>query len=58
MFKEIKDSLERLEQQNAEHSKRISALELWRESVMAKITGVIATVSIAWILVKEFLSKR
>lgn len=63
-FEEIRESLRnqdkvlsKIEKQVTETNGRVTKLESWRETVMGKITGVIATVGVAWILVKEFLLK-
>jgi len=57
MFKEIKDTLERVEAQVIKTNGRVSVLEMWKESFMAKIAGVIATITVAWIFLKETLFK-
>lgn len=58
MFKEIKDTLARVEAQVVKTNGRVTVLEMWRESLMAKIAGIIAAISVLWILFKEiFLNK-
>jgi len=57
MFKEIKDILERVETQVVKTNGRVTALEMWKEGVMAKFTGVVATLGILWVAIKELLLK-
>ena len=58
MFKEIKDTLQRVEAQVVKTNGRVTVLEMWRESLMAKMAGVIAAISVLWIAFKElFLNK-
>ena len=57
MFKEIKTILERVETQVVKTNGRVSVLEMWKEGLMAKITGVIAAFSVMWVVVKEFITK-
>lgn len=63
-FQEIKDSLEGqdklLEEIKAQvklTNGRVTKLEFWREGLMAKISGVVASVAVVWVLIKEFLIK-
>lgn len=37
---------------------RVTKLEFWREGLMAKFTGVIATISVLWVLIKEFIINK
>lgn len=64
-FKEIKDVLVkqdavlieiRTEVKNT--NERVSLLEFWKEGLMAKITGVMAVISIGWVLFKEFILNK
>lgn len=57
MFKEIKTTLERVEAQVVKTNGRVTVLEMWRESFMAKIAGVLAAISIVWVAFKEFILK-
>jgi hypothetical protein len=36
---------------------RVSLLEMWKEGLMAKVTTVFASISIFWVLFKEFILK-
>ena len=58
MFKEIKDTLARIEKDSLDHAKRLTILELWKEGFMAKITGIVATISILWVVIKEVILKK
>jgi hypothetical protein len=55
MFKEIKTTLERVEAQVIKTNGRVTLLEMWKEGLMAKIAGVIATISFVWIAFKEII---
>lgn len=55
MFKEIKTTLERVEAQVVKTNGRVTLLEMWKEGLMAKIAGVIATISFVWIAFKEII---
>lgn len=57
MFNEIKDLLIEIKEQTTKTNGRVSALELWKEGVMAKFTGIVATVGVAWVLIKELILK-
>ncbi len=57
MFNEIMSTLKRIEEQTIKTNGRVSALEIWKESLMAKLAGVIATVTIGWTMAKEFFFK-
>lgn len=54
MFKEIKTILERVEAQVVKTNGRVTLLEMWKEGFMAKITGVIAAITVLWVVIKEF----
>lgn len=57
MFHEIKETLGRIETQVIKTNGRVSALEIWKESIMAKVAGVTSAVAIGWVLLKEFIIK-
>jgi len=57
MFNDIKNILERVEAQVIKTNGRVTALEMWKEGVMAKFTGVVATLGILWVAIKELLLK-
>ena len=54
MFKEIKDTLERVEAQVIKTNGRVSNLELWREGLMGKLTVIGIVLSGAWALILTF----
>lgn len=58
MFKELKTILERVEAQVIKTNGRVSVLEMWKEGLIAKFTGVIATISVLWVVVKEFILNK
>lgn len=58
MFKEIKTTLERVEAQVMKTNGRVTLLEMWKEGLMAKIAGVIATISFVWIAFKEIILNK
>jgi hypothetical protein len=58
MFKEIKTTLERVEAQVIKTNGRVTLLEMWKEGLMAKIAGVIATISFVWIAFKEIILNK
>lgn len=60
-FKEIAEALKRqdvflieIRSEVKKTNERVSLLEFWRESLMAKVAGIIAAISIGWVLFKEF----
>ena len=63
-FEEIKNSLvnqdkmlAEIKQQVIKTNGRVTALEFWKAGLIAKITGVMATLSIVWVVIKETLLK-
>lgn len=63
-FEEIRTSLanqdktlSEIKQQVIKTNGRVSTLEFWKEGLVAKITGVMATLSIVWVVIKETLLK-
>lgn len=56
-FEQIMEVLQRIENQVIKTNGRVSALELWKEGFMAKLAGVIATISVVWVAIKEFVIK-
>ena len=64
MFKEIKLVLEHqntvlteIKEQVKKTNGRVTVLEMWRETMMAKITMVLASVGVVWALLKQFFFK-
>jgi len=57
MFQEIKVLLMDIKEQTTKTNGRVTKLEFWKEGLMAKLTGIVATISVGWILVKEFIFK-
>lgn len=57
MFQEIKVLLIDIKEQTTKTNGRVTKLEFWKEGLMAKLTGIAATISVGWILVKEFIFK-
>lgn len=58
MFKEIKDTLERVETQVIKTNGRVSALEIWKEGFVAKLAGILGTISVAWVIIKEVILNK
>ena len=58
MFKEIKSTLERVEAQVVKTNGRVTLLEMWKEGFMAKVAGIIATISFVWIAFKEIILNK
>lgn len=65
LFKEITEALKRqdvflieIRSEVKKTNERVSLLEFWRESLMAKIAGLIAAISIGWVLFKEFILNK
>ncbi len=58
MFKEIKTTLERVEAQVIKTNGRVTLLEMWKEGFMAKVAGIIATISFVWIAFKEIILNK
>lgn len=61
-FKEITEALKRqdgflleIRSEVKKTNERVSILEFWREGFMAKIAGLIAAISIGWLIFKEFI---
>ena len=57
MFQEIKVLLMDIKEQTTKTNGRVTKLELWKEGLMAKLTGIVVTISVVWILIKEFIFK-
>lgn len=51
------EKLDRIEEQVKRTNGRVTRLEFWRESVMAKVAGVVASITVGWIILKEIISK-
>lgn len=56
-FEEIRSSLERIEAQVMKTNGRVTALEMWKETFMAKITVLMSSVGVVWVLIKQFILK-
>jgi len=57
-FDEITKTLDRIEVQVMKTNGRVSKLELWKESIMAKISVAAAGIAIMWMGVKEFILNK
>ncbi len=57
MFGEIMTLLNDIKEQTTKTNGRVSKLELWKEGFMAKLAGVVGSISVAWVVVKEFVIK-
>lgn len=58
MFTEIKELLISIKTQTTETNGRVTRLEYWKEGVMAKFTGIIATIGVLWVVVKETILNK
>lgn len=52
-FDEIQKSLIRIENQVIKTNGRVTVLEMWKETMMAKLSMVVVGVGILWVGVKE-----
>lgn len=57
MFQEIKVLLIDIKEQTTKTNGRVTKLEFWKEGLMAKLTGIAATISVSWVLLKELVFK-
>lgn len=57
MFQEIVTLLQDIKEQTTKTNGRVTKLEFWRETLIAKFSGVLATVGILWVIIKEFILK-
>ena len=57
-FTDIKSTLERIEAQVIKTNGRVTLLEFWKENLMAKITMILATAGVLWVVIKEFILKK
>lgn len=64
MFRETKESLAELKnilleikEQTTKTNGRVTRLEFWKEGLTAKVSGIVASITIAWILLKQFIFK-
>lgn len=48
MFNDIKEALERIEVQVIKTNGRVTTLEFWRASVMAKVSVIVTVIGGAW----------
>lgn len=66
MFKELKDILERVEKRFDDEAvyvreeikllkEDVTALKVWKETIMAKFSVIVAAFGIAWVAIKEFI---
>lgn len=56
-FDKIMETLHRIEAQTIKTNGRVSRLEIWKETLVAKASGVAATFGILWVVIKEFILK-
>ena len=56
-FDIIMETLHRIEAQTIKTNGRVSKLEMWRETLIAKVSGVAATLGILWVVIKEVILK-
>jgi hypothetical protein len=56
-FEQIMIILQRIEDQTTKTNGRVTRLEFWREGLMARVAGIIGTVTVAWIVLKQLLIK-
>lgn len=64
-FREITEALKRqdgflleIRSEVKKTNDRVSVLEFWRESFMAKIAASVAAISVGWVLFKEFILNK
>lgn len=57
MFGEIMSLLTDIKEQTTKTNGRVTRLEFWKESVMSKVAGVIGSITVGWIILKEIISK-
>ena len=64
MFGEIMTTLKNIEIQTTKTNGRVLKLEdevrgiqLWKTSVIAKITGIVSSITIGWVVFKEIILK-
>lgn len=57
MFTDIMATLHRIEEQVVKTNGRVNALEIWQKTLMAKLAGVFASISVGWVVAKEFIFK-
>lgn len=55
MFGEIIQTLNRIETAVNKTNGRVTALEHWKESFVAKVSGIMITIVVVWNVGKEFI---
>ena len=56
-FEQIVQLLHEIKEQTTKTNGRVTKLEFWKESIMAKIAGVVGSITVGWVIIKEFLIK-
>ena len=57
MFGEIMTLLNDIKEQTTKTNGRVTRLELWKESIMSKVAGVVGSITVTWVLFKELVLK-
>lgn len=56
-FEQILSILHEIKEQTTKTNGRVTRLEFWKESVMAKVAGVVGSITVGWVIIKEFIMK-